>query len=237
MPDVCYLCGLEVSDADRSADHVPPKQFYAATLRKVINLDQLVTLVTHKGCNNSFSADEEYFTWSLSPLATGRTAGDALHADRLDRLAGGRAVSLYHAVKQEFDSSPGGLILPGGLVVKRFDAERVTRIAWKLTRGLYFIEHHEALPDTTPRFFELIEPELARSKAGQNAVWESVKQQSPKGVNPGVFDYKYLVGEADGKPLHCWGMLLWDRLMLFAAHHDPQDDPAGDASAAPSVAS
>ena len=68
---------------------------------------------------------------------------------------------------------------------------------------------------------EFVEPERARETAGRNAVWEAVKAQSPRGSYGGVFEYKYLVGDAGPGRLHCWGMLLWDKVMIFVAHHDP----------------
>jgi len=46
MNEICYLCGRLIA-ADRSVDHIPPKQFYASSLRSTLNLSQLVTLPTH----------------------------------------------------------------------------------------------------------------------------------------------------------------------------------------------
>ena len=222
MPDICYLCGLDI-ESDRSMDHVPPKQFYATSLRSDLNLSQLVTIPAHGACNTSFEKDEEYFTWSLSPLAVGSTAGNALARERAEKLAAGRSVPLFHAVRQEFDKQPSGLHLPGGRVIKRFQGGRVNRVAWKLVRGLYFHEMSAVLPDDTRFTTEIIEPERAREASGTNPVWEEVKAQDPRGSYGGVFEYKYLLGDADGKKLHVWGMLVWDKIMIFIAHHDPQD--------------
>lgn len=61
MTPVCYLCG-ELVREDVSDDHVPPKQFFAPIIRKNENLDQLVTLPTHKACNEAYARDEEYLT-------------------------------------------------------------------------------------------------------------------------------------------------------------------------------
>jgi hypothetical protein len=149
MPDVCYLCG-QYLESDHSMDHVPPQQFYAESLRQHLNLSQLVTIPAHSTCNRSFERDEEYFTWSLSPLAVGSTPGNALAQDRADKLRGRpRLVRLYAMVRREFERFPGGLHLPGGRVVKRFDGPRVNRVAWKLVRGLYFHETRRVLPEDT----------------------------------------------------------------------------------------
>ena len=173
--------------------------------------------------NRAFEKDEEYFTWSLSPLAVGSVAGDALARERAEKLGKGRSVPLFHAVRQEFDKNPSGLHLPGGRVVKRFEGERVNRVAWKLVRGMYFHETSNVLPDDTPFTTEIIEPERARELAGSNPLWENVRAQNPRGSYGGVFEYKYFFGETDGKGLHSWGMILWDKIMIFIAHHDPGD--------------
>ena len=224
MPDECYLCGKPI-ESDHSMDHVPPKQFYAEELRLRINLSQLVTIPAHGACNRAYEKDEEYFTWSLSPLAVGSTAGDALARDRVQKLKRrNRLARLYEMVRREFDRFPSGLHLPGGRVVKHFDGGRVNRIVWKLARGLYFHHNDSVLPDDTPFTTELIEPERARETAGTNALWERVKSQPPCGSYGGVFEYKYFVATIDDKTLHSWGMLLWDKIMVFVAHHDP-DSP------------
>lgn len=38
---------------------------------------------------------------------------------------------------------------------------------------------------------------------------------------PGVFDYKYLAADNEGAALHVWGMLFWDRIMIFVGHYPP----------------
>ncbi len=206
-------------------DHVPPRQFYASSLRRELNLSQLVTIPAHGVCNRSFERDEEYFTWSLSPLAVGSVAGNALAQDRAEKLRRrGRLALLYEKVRREFEKHPGGLHLPGGRVVKRFQGDRINRVAWKLVRGLYFHETNSVLADDTPFTTEIIEPERARETSGANLVWEKVKSQAPLGSYGGVFEYKYFVGDAHGKKLHSWGMILWDKIMIFIAHRDPQDE-------------
>ena len=222
MPDTCYLCGTQI-ESDSSMDHVPPKQFYASSLRRNLNLSQLVTLPVHGVCNKSFESDEAYFMWSLSPLAVGSTAGDALAQERVEKLKRrNRLVALYEMVRREFDKYPGGLYLPGGRVIKRFNGERVNRIAWKLVRGLYSHETKSVLGEDTPFTTEIIEPDRARETAGANPVWETVKAQEPRGSYGGVFEYKYFVRDVNGNKLHVWGMILWDKIMIFIAHHDPE---------------
>ena len=79
MPSTCYLCGTAIT-VDSSQDHVPPQQFFAKPIRKAVNLSKLITLATHAKCNVAYARDEEYFVWSLAPLAAGTPAADALNA-------------------------------------------------------------------------------------------------------------------------------------------------------------
>lgn len=221
MHDKCYLCG-NLIDADRSVDHLPPKQFYAPSLRIALNLNKLLTLPAHGICNKAFESDEEYFTWSLVPLAMGSPAADELVRHHAAKFKAGRSQGLGTTVRKEFEPRPSGLYLPDGLVVKRVQGVRIARVAWKLVRGLYFSETNAFLPDDTPRTSELVEPIRAPTEIGKNLLWETVKAQPGKGPYGGVFEYKYFRGEVDGKYLHCWGILLWDRLMWFIAHHQPK---------------
>lgn len=225
IAEVCYLCGLELQN-DRSVDHLPPKQFFARSLRAEINLSQLVTLPAHVSCNRSYGRDEQYFAWSLGPLAMASVAGAALVRDHAMGFRGGRARGLGHTVRREFERQPSGLHLPQGRVVKRVQGNRIARVAWKLVCVLFYSEHARVLSEDTPWMFDLIEPMRAEGVAG-NALWEEVKAQPAKGVYPGVFDYKYFAGEIDGHLFHSWGMLLWDRWMLFAARHDSKTTDRG----------
>jgi hypothetical protein len=224
----CYLCGLEITE-DASVDHVPPKQFYAPELRAQHNLARLVTLPAHGVCNKAYESDEEYFTWSLAAIAGGSIAADALVRYQSAKFRAGKSQGLGRTVLREFETNPSGLILPPGVVVKRVQGERLVRVVWKITRGLYFHEHGSVLPDDTPKTMEFVEPERARQAAGTNAVWEFVKAQEPRGAYGGVFEYKYVARDLQPGRLHCWGMLLWDKMMIFVAHHDPDDRPAPEA--------
>src|SRR5262245_17531744 len=68
----------------------------------------------------------------------GSESGNAIYAKVLNDYRVGKEVLLTRKVLREFDPTPGGLILPGGKVVKRFESERLRRVAWKMVWGLHF---------------------------------------------------------------------------------------------------
>jgi len=63
---ICYLCGeqLDPDPTKNDKDHVPPRQFYASTIRKQHQLN-LFTLPVHAKCNKLYAKDEEYFLLTL----------------------------------------------------------------------------------------------------------------------------------------------------------------------------
>lgn len=219
VTELCYLCGSQIS-TDWSADHVPPKQFFPDSIRAQVNLSQLITIPAHGACNKGFAKDEEYFTWTLGSIALMSPVGRALADDNARSFRAGKVVGLGLKTLREFDERPGGLHLPSGLVVKRVEGARLVRVVWKIVRGLYFVETSNVLSEATPRKIEIIEPVRAPHSL-DNSVSEAVKAQPGKGVYAGVFDYKYLDVAIEDLRLHAWGLLLWDQVMIFVAHHHP----------------
>jgi hypothetical protein len=222
----CYLCGKPI-EGPASDDHVPPKQFYAPRIRQTHNLHRLTTLPTHRACNEAYGLDEEYYTWSLVPIAAGTVAADALIADNAAKFQAGGRQGLARQVLAEFDDRPGGLLLPNGKIIKRTSHSRVSRVQWKIVRGLYRLETGRYLPEEVDYLVEVREPEHTGGTE-MDDFWEAVKAEPSKGVYQGVFAYKHKRFEAaQGQVtavVHAWGTLLWNRLMIFVAHLDP--DPA-----------
>ena len=79
---ICYLCGKDLNPDQDSIDkeHVPMKQIYAKSLRRTYNLSNLLTLPTHRLCNQSYQQDEDYFVASLH-LSAYSNSGRAVQRD------------------------------------------------------------------------------------------------------------------------------------------------------------
>lgn len=213
-PSICYLCGNALSEPT-SRDHVPPRQLYAADVR-VAHSPNLLTIPVHHGCNRSYQHDEDYFVNTLAPFARGSCSGNALLNEVFRKFEGGEKQGLVHKVREEFERQPSGLVLPPGLVAKRFEGDRLHRVAWKIIRGLYFHQYHEFIPVDTPTRLIIVPPDEPPPRE-----FFFIPDDPVHGQYPGVFDYKF----AKYPEVHdftYWAMLLWDRIILIMMFHDPK---------------
>ncbi|MDP2857145.1 MAG: hypothetical protein Q8P50_04110 [Bacillota bacterium] len=199
-------------------DHVPPRSVFPEDVRSAENLSQLITLPSHDACNSSFSQDEEYFLYSVTPIAApqsrmGRIAFDGVRK-RLDQ---GKSVGLGFKVLKEFTDRPGGLYLPRDRVLKHIDRVRADRVVFKVVRGLHYHEGLGLLPEKRRHLVELVGPldEL-------DDQWDPVLTAESRGVYPAIFDWKLRLMEKEGFPvrIRLWALLYWDSVMAFVAHHD-----------------
>lgn len=212
-PLVCYLCGHPLVD-DISRDHVPPQQLYADEIRKTNKLD-LLTIPAHKTCNLSYQLDEDYFFNTLAPLGKGSYSGNSFLSEVFQKYASNKKKYLVQKVLEEFDRTPSGILLANGQVAKRFEGQRVHRVAWKIVRGLYFHRFGSVLPLDTPNHLEIVPP-------GQTPPREffALLDKPVQGKYPGVFDYRFMTFP-EMNDFNYWGMLLWDRIILIVAFHAP----------------
>lgn len=213
--DICYLCGQKL-DSNIDYDHVPPRQFYAKRIRKAHNLNHLLTLPVHKSCNKFYQNDEDYFVHSLAPLAMSSYTGNAIWEDISNQFKRPQGKRIGQMVLKEFEPRPSGLILPNGKIIKRCNGERICRVAWKITRGLFLKEKERFLPKNTPNLFKYISP-------GEESPPEfsCVSGTPSKGQYPAVFDYKY-ISFSEINNFHYWAMLFWNELIIVVAFHDPE---------------
>ena len=151
------------------------QQIFAPEIRRRHNVSKLITFDVHRACDTAYQSEEDYFVRSLTPFARGSEAGNAIYAKVLNDFRTGRQVPLTTMVLREFDPNPSGLLLPGGKVVKRFDGERLRRVAWNMVRGLDFHHTGEVLPE---EFTVLNETPIASAIAGcviplsrSNTIW------------------------------------------------------------------
>ena len=215
---ICYLCGEIIGTKEVSVDHVPPKQFFPKLIRRQHNLDRLKTLPSHKTCNTDYQPDEDYFINSIGTMAVeGSPVGRALWEDIKITLKRPQGQILGGEILKEFSEySDAGIVLPHGKMFKKFDPKRVWRVFWKITRGLFFIEHGRFLPENTHKSFELYSVgEIPPDR------FKIVRDTPPRGEYGKVFEYKYREMKNDGVWIHYWALLFWDQLIMTVIFHDP----------------
>jgi hypothetical protein len=196
-------------------DHVPLKQLYAPEVRKAYN-PKLLTIPVHAACNKAFQKDEDYFVHALMPFARGSYAGNAIYQKTLHTFRQGRNPGLVRKVLREFEPRPSGLVLPCNKVVKRFNGARISRVAWKIVRGLYFDHHNEVLRAKAARWVSLTPPNQVPPEHFRVFVNLPENPSRGHGEYPGVFDYKFQK-YPEG---HYWALLFWDRIIMTVLFHD-----------------
>ncbi|GJL79691.1 MAG: hypothetical protein NPINA01_26800 [Nitrospinaceae bacterium] len=209
---LCYLCGKSLK-GEINVDHLPPRQFYGKEVRKTCN-PQLLTIPVHKICNKSYQYDEDYFVNTLAPFGKNSNSGRAVLKDIGSKFRTGDNAGLINTILSEFDDRPSGIILPKNKLIKRFQGDRVHRVAWKIIRGLFFIHEKNVLPENMYSKLEIIAPDERPPD-----YFFSLNDKPFLGKHPGVFDYKY-TQFPEVHNMYLWGMLLWDSLIMLIMFHD-----------------
>ena len=132
------------------------------------------------------------------------------------RLKDGKQTKLFERVWREWDQRPSGLVLPRGKIVKRFEGERIYRIAWKITRGLFFDCEGVYLPEDTPNL-----PAIVAQDETPPEWLVILGNESDKGTYPGVFNYRYRQ-LPEIEDCWVWANLFWDAIVMGFFFHDPR---------------
>ena len=213
--------------APTSRDHCPPRALFAKKLRQIDDISQLITIRVHRHCNESYKKDEEYFQATLVPLAPGSLAGNAIFEQFIaGTRKSNRKFRLGKKILREFERRPSGLHLPSGLTVKRFDRPRITRVLWKIARGLCFHEHSAILPESTSHSCTITSP---GQRPPETFLYVSgLPDDETYGHYAGVFDYRFRSFEADPHKIIYWSFLIWDRIITEVWCHPGSCDAGVD---------
>ena len=178
----------------------------------------LLTIPAHPWCNKSYQSDEDYFFQSLAPLAHDSPVGQDLFKDMRRRYQRPEGKRLYRMVRMEFDFRPGGLYLPRGIVLKRFDGKRIMRVVWKITRGLFFHHAQRFLPEYTPANFLGIGPRDGLPKPDDELYF----QLKTYGEHPDIFAYSFIHVSEENENFHGWYLRFWESFLFRVLFHDPE---------------
>ena len=223
---ICYLCGKDLNPDQDSIDkeHVPMKQIYAKSLRRTYNLSNLLTLPTHRLCNQSYQQDEDYFVASLH-LSAYSNSGRAVQRDIISRMRHGKWPGFTRQVRSQVSR----IVLPDGTGLIHMNASRIARITWKMIRGLFFYETNRFLPEETPNVCKnpiifwkdkLISGIQSKEDREQ---FDIICENPSRGNYPSIFDYKYCKVPTKENPdeyIWAWGIWLWDSIALLTFFED-----------------
>ena len=133
----CIQCGARIGEVETDEDHVPSK----CLLRKPRPADPPLVRVC-KGCNNGFSADEEYLFLFLNCVLAGSTDPESQDDPRV-----GRALRRHDKLRTRIERSKTEYQTVGGETryVWTPEAERVNRVVVKNARGHAFYEYGEPM--------------------------------------------------------------------------------------------
>jgi hypothetical protein len=220
-PQTCYLCGLALLTGGFGVDrdHVPPKQFFPESLRKRVR-PQLLTLPAHRDCQKAYQSDEDYFVYTVGSASHGTLAATALMdhtiVPAVRRLGYGERVArmILGSVSQRHN----GVWLPPGTAIMRFSGARVTRISWKIVRGLWFAERRTVLPAEQKVSWRI----YTRDDPPPPITYPLLRTEPKSKKYAGVFTYWSLAtAGANGKQWETWALLFWDATMFFGVFHNP----------------
>lgn len=217
----CYLCGHPLSEPV-SRDHCPPRALFAPIIRKKCNPSQLVTIPVHGSCNQHYQSDEEYFVSSIVPFVRGSEAGDAVFdkaiADIDSHLPNKKRV---FSVLDEFESRPSGLFLPQGKIIKRQDGAKITRVVWKIVRGLYYLHTEQILPHSLPINCNQYLADESRHPPEYIECMPALSDDEKKIPYGAVLDYRFFVAKVERGKLNVWALQILSRLLFTLEFHDP----------------
>ena len=150
----CALCGEAILDNpsdlrdEESAEHVPPRQFFPASMRTGLR-QPLWKVPSHRRCNESYKSDEEYFFHCFYSLVgvqnppMGQTILNELR--RRARKPQTRGL-IRRVLKETTHTTPSGLLLPPGWLRVNYNAVRIENVVVKVAKCLFYKDHARYMP-------------------------------------------------------------------------------------------
>jgi hypothetical protein len=224
---VCAYCGQHVGT---TRDHVPPKGLFAKPR------PSLITVPCCEQCRNHQSLDDEYFVRMVS-MKSGTADNPSANAARDSALR-----SLTKPAKRRFSSallsstkdlavhSAAGIYL-GQKMSYDVDLGRLCNVIQRTTRGIYFHEFGQRLPDDhrckayALDGFDLAAPEIL---AQLRKLWGHAASGERKDLGENVFTY-WMRKIAGPEGATAWDFVLYGSV-AFLAFTGPKASPSAESS-------
>lgn len=210
---LCVYCGL----ADGTTrDHVPPRNLFSKP-----RPSNLVTVPCCEACRTNQSMDDEYFIRMLLMRHDVASHPDAdkvlekVHRSFLKLSKKGFTRSLINSVKSNYVRTKTGIYL-GTVLSYDVDFTRLDNVISRVTKGLFFKEYCERLPDT----HDCVAYTLAGVSGEDPAVVSTIKQlvqramlTKPRVFGANVFAYWLLPVESHTT---VWFYLVYGKVTFLA---------------------
>lgn len=200
MRDRCVYCG---SKSNLTRDHIPPRALFGKPPP-----NNLITVPACKECNSGASKDDEYFVSRLALRDEAYQNSDARDAMMrfVRSLEKPKQMGLRRAFTKSLFEVPqfttSGLYIGkrGGVNV---DLVRLSRVADRIVRGLYFHETKSRLPRdckvTAWAEDGLIDVPSDVVESLKQTIVLPLLRQPEKAVGRGTFEYRYLFARDEPK--------------------------------------
>ncbi len=205
----CVYCG---ATERLTRDHIPPKSLFGGPR------PQLITVPCCRSCNQSFAKDDEYFRQEL--------------ANRLDLKANPEVRKILRAVYRSWERPEGqglrrafaetlmpvDVIRPSGLWVGRATGfvvrlRRLERVAARITKGLFYHEFGERLPDTCAAL-AVCESGLPELGADDLRIIRTLTATAPKTIGERVFSY-WSHRAPDHPATSVWVLVFFEKVLFL----------------------
>lgn len=220
---ICCLCGepidpTAVGDDKGSDDHVPPKQFFTRELLQTNQNLNLWTAPTHKRCNFAHRQDEEYVYHALSiqVQTTNPGFGRQIFNDLKRRVHKPQTPAMLRKILKETTTvTPGGIILPPGVIQVSLDAYRIQQVALKIAQGLHLRDYGSYLPKENCKDirFCVSEDEVPEM---YSVAWPAAELKT---IRPDVFSYRCVEYPPDNQLFYT--LLFWEAVMVCMVFDRP----------------
>lgn len=193
----CYICGEVIPKAERSMDHVLPKGLFLPGRR-----DGVITLPTHRICNNSFANDDEYFQLCVITAAAARSPQarqlwpKVVRSVHRPQARGLRKTVIEGLVRAPYQT-PGEVYL-GDLDVMTMEPARLQRVVDRIGRGIVAHETGVVLPRDWPVSSHLME------ETELDGWMDFLEIKSGIGIGDGAVVYKYKQLDGDARQGLVW---------------------------------
>ncbi len=205
---LCYLCGnVIMTDADGDRDHIPPRNVFPIKIS-----GNLITVPTHKSCNNGLSRFDETFRAFLTAGCYNNAKAKVLHQTVVKKSLNGpigqkKRHYLLSKIRDEVMTDDGELIKGPLLLIEKNNQSLEPQFK-RIIKGLYYHKLGSPLPSSVS--LEIVFKDINEfNEIDFNPQWQEVEKD--------VFRYflftqhgddtKGIIGLLFYKKLFCLGFL------------------------------